>query len=98
MSCCHTNALRHDQQPFPVACVLDHPRPGFCDSVDSFFSDNGQEVTQEELGRLCPYTGPRWYPRQAALMFLDLEVVTAADCKAHFQASAHAPSDPLRGV
>jgi hypothetical protein len=80
---CRSNAMRRSQMPIPVASVFDLILPGYDEGADFFFIDNGCPLTEQSLGRMCPYMGPMWYSRESCRYLLDVGVVKPDDCKGH---------------
>jgi hypothetical protein len=96
---CRRNAMRHQQEPFPVACVLDELKAGYREDADFFFLDSGAgPKDEEELLRVAPYMGPAWYSRESARYLFELQLCRPEHCRCHFRASEHAPPDALRDV
>jgi hypothetical protein len=52
---CRKNAMRHQQEPFPVANVLDELRAGYHRDADFFFLDSGPgPMYVEQLAQMSP--------------------------------------------
>jgi hypothetical protein len=94
------NALAQSQDPLPVFCVLDAPRrvEGPEPLSDYMFVDKGEVEwgTGLRATRFLPYTGRRWYCRQAVRVMFERGVISWADVKLALQASSHLDPQVLR--
>ena len=94
------NALVQNQDPLPIFCVLDEIRPvhGPEQLSDYMFVD--KEVIDWGTGlraaRFLPYTGARWYCKQAVRVMFERGVVAWGDVKYALQASTHLAPEILR--
>ena len=89
-----------NKEPLPIFCVLDAIRPVSGPEALSDYMFVDKRVADWGTGlratRFLPYTGARWYCKQAVRVMFERQVIAWDDVKYALQASAHLAPEILR--
>ena len=96
---CRRSALEYNEHPIPIFNPLDEIQK--CDGQLGDYNFVCKDVTSwiaARFARELPYTGPRWYWKQATQYMLVNNIITLENITHTLTATSHLPSDFFKHV
>ena len=96
---CRRSALEQNQEPIPICSPLDRPTPAEAGRLsDYMFVSKPVTWTAARYPQQLPYSGPRWYWKNAVKYMLDAQIIRWEHILWHLDASAHLPHDFFKHI